>query len=112
MGRVYLKDSDLEITHVKGSGPGGQHRNKRETGVRIHHIPSGLTVRATDDRSQTANLRKAKERLRERLEKRLAKPKKRKPTKVTRGAKERRLKEKSKHGDKKKLRGSVRRNES
>lgn len=39
----------------KASGPGGQHRNKRETAVRIRHLPSGVTALATEHRSQARN---------------------------------------------------------
>lgn len=72
-------------------GPGGQHRNKTETGVRLHHAPSGTLVTATERRSRTDNLDTAWERLRERLTKLNAVPKKRHKTKPTRGSKERRL---------------------
>ena len=80
-----------EVTFFKATGPGGQHRNKRETGVRLHHPPSGLTVTAVERRSQTRNLDAAYERMAERLEQLNYVPKKRKPTKPSRAAKERRL---------------------
>lgn len=51
--------ADFEITHTRGSGPGGQHRNKTSTGRRIHHPPSGVTVEATDSRSAAENERNA-----------------------------------------------------
>lgn len=51
--------ADFEITHTRGSGPGGQHRNKSYTGRRIHHPPSGATVEATDSRSAAENERNA-----------------------------------------------------
>ncbi len=37
---MALKETDLEIVHLKGSGPGGQNRNKRQTGIRITHLLS------------------------------------------------------------------------
>jgi peptide chain release factor 2 len=40
---------------LKGSGPGGQHRNKRETGIRFTHIPTGVTAAATRSRKQKDN---------------------------------------------------------
>ena len=58
---VLEKECTLEF--VRASGPGGQHRNKRETGVRLTHLPSGTVVMATERRSQTANLGNAFERL-------------------------------------------------
>lgn len=50
-----VKDSDLEITTTKGSGPGGQHRNKTETCVIVTHKPTGVTVRCDAERSQYQN---------------------------------------------------------
>lgn len=47
--------SDLEYQTFRASGPGGQHRNKVETAVRVTHPPSGLTATASDSRSQLAN---------------------------------------------------------
>jgi ribosome-associated protein len=73
------------------SGPGGQHRNKTESGVRLTHPPTGVTVMATERRSQLQNRGIALERLREALEKIAFVPKVRRPTKVSRGSKERRL---------------------
>lgn len=55
--RVTAKDFD--IAHIKGSGPGGQHRNKTSTGVRMKHRASGAVGEATDDRSQEANKKAA-----------------------------------------------------
>jgi protein subunit release factor B len=48
-------------------GPGGQHRNKVATGVRLIHRPSGVVVTATERRSQAANREMAFVRLAERL---------------------------------------------
>jgi len=76
------------------SGPGGQHRNKTESGVRLTHRPTGVTVSATERRSQAQNRGEALERLRERLAELGVEPKLRRPTRPTRGSKERRLGEK------------------
>jgi ribosome-associated protein len=76
------------------SGPGGQHRNKTESGVRLSHRPTGVTVTATERRSQAQNRGAALARLRERLASLGVEPKVRRPTRPTRGSKERRLGEK------------------
>lgn len=52
------------VERMRGSGPGGQHRNKVETGIRLRHQPTGLTAQATERRSQAENLKAALERLR------------------------------------------------
>jgi peptide chain release factor 1 len=62
-----MLDKDLKITITRGSGPGGQHRNKVETCVTVMHIPTGLTERCQDTRSQLKNLELAKERLLKRI---------------------------------------------
>lgn len=56
-----------EISFGKASGPGGQHRNKVETAVRIVHKPSGIEASASERRSQRDNRRAALFRLRVRL---------------------------------------------
>ena len=82
-------DTRLEV--FTGGGPGGQHRNKTQNAVRLHHAPSGIVVVAQERRSLEANKQAAWERLVERLRV-LNRPKKvRRPTKPTRGSKERRL---------------------
>src|SRR5512137_2323014 len=48
-------------------GPGGQHRNKTASGVRLLHLPTGIAVTATERRSQAQNRAVAVERLRARL---------------------------------------------
>jgi protein subunit release factor B len=86
---------------VLAGGPGGQHRNKTESGVRLQHRPTGITVTATERRSQLQNRGAALERLRERLRPLSIRPKTRRPTRPTRGSKERRLSEKKHRGERK-----------
>ena len=73
-------DADTRVEVFTAGGPGGQHRNKTQNGVRLHHAPSGLIVSATERRSLEANRRAAFERLDERLRKLNVVPKKRKAT--------------------------------
>lgn len=61
------RKKDFRIETYKDSGPGGQHRNKVETGVRIVHIESGLFVECCDRRSQHQNKRIAFRRLCQKL---------------------------------------------
>lgn len=56
--------SECEMTTFKASGPGGQHRNKRESAVRIKHLPTGIVAQAVEDRSQHMNRASAIARLR------------------------------------------------
>ncbi len=56
---IELKDDDLRIEFSRSSGPGGQNVNKRETAVRIVHIPTNLSASADGERSQAQNKEKA-----------------------------------------------------
>ncbi len=58
---------DCEEERFRSRGPGGQHRQKNATGVRLHHRPSGLTASATESRSLAENRRRALRRLRLRI---------------------------------------------
>jgi len=63
-----LFDKDIRIDTFRASGPGGQHRNKTDSGVRMTHIPSGTVVTATEDRSQHKNRSVARQRLEDKLQ--------------------------------------------
>ena len=95
-----LRD-EVEITAYKSSGPGGQHKNKTESSIRLKHVPSGITVIARESRSQFKNRELAWERLIEKLEQRRRKRKPRIPTKVSAAAKAKRLQAKTEQSRKK-----------
>ena len=58
-----FNDKDFSYQTLRASGPGGQHVNKTESAVRITHLPSGMSVLASDQRSQLQNKKLATERL-------------------------------------------------
>ena len=55
---------DCEVTRTRGTGPGGQHRNKVETAMVVKHLPTGILGQASERRSQEANREMAVFRLR------------------------------------------------
>ena len=65
--QVVLRESDLDEQTCRGSGAGGQHRNKTDSAVQLRHVPSGIVVRCEAERDQSQNRRVAREILRARL---------------------------------------------
>lgn len=108
-----LPDDELlgqcEVETRRASGPGGQHRNKTESAVRLLHRPTGIVVQASERRSQGQNLAVALERLRAALEQHFAPPPPpRVATRPSRSARAERREEKALRGRTKALRGRVR----
>lgn len=101
---ILLPDTDeellreCEVETFRSGGPGGQHVNKVETGVRLTHLPSGVVVSCREERSQHRNKSNCLRRLREKIAELNYIPPKRVPTRRTRGAKERTLEEKARRG--------------
>jgi len=98
--------AQTRITFFRSGGPGGQHRNKTETAVRLIHLPTGLTVTAAEERSQRRNRAIAFERLRQRLAARNRRPTPRLATRATAASREARLRAKRLQARKKALRRS------
>ena len=100
--KKLLQECDVET--FRGPGPGGQHRNKTESAVRMTHRPSGIVRIARDDRSQLRNRQIALERIWRALEARRRRPKPRVPTRPTKTSQEQRLAGKHLHADAKRAR--------
>jgi protein subunit release factor B len=103
---LRLDDEHLLLECVEqffnAGGPGGQHQNKTETAVRLSHPKTGVTVTATERRSQLMNRHEALERLRATLTRMTFVQPPRKETKPSRGQKRRRLEDKRHLAQKKK----------
>lgn len=101
-------ERESEATFFIASGPGGQHRNRNATGVRLLHRPSGIVVTATERRSQASNIEAAYARLARRLEAANAIATPRVLTRPSRAAKAKRLSTKRRRASTKAFRGPVR----
>jgi len=81
---IKIRPEDLKIEFYRASGPGGQYVNKKETAVRIYHLPTGLVVTSQTERNQAQNKENAlsilearlSEKIREKEEMKLSKERK------------------------------------
>jgi ribosome-associated protein len=108
-GRRFTTDLDtlrreVIVETYRPSGAGGQRRDKKETGVRLTHPPTGITVIASERRSQAMNLQVAFERLQEKLVQLNQPIKQRVETKPSASALQKREEVKKRQAEKKKRR--------
>lgn len=96
--------AECRVETFRAGGPGGQHQNATESGVRLVHLPSGLRAVAREERSQHRNRAHALARLRSKLEEFLHRETPRVSTRVPRREKEKRLGDKRRRGQAKGLR--------
>jgi ribosome-associated protein len=108
--QIHVPDSDAEllaqcrVETFRAGGPGGQHQNTTDSGVRLVHEPTGVRVVARTERSQHRNRALALERLRRRLEALNRRAAPRVPTRVPRREKKKRVEAKRRRGELKRTR--------
>ncbi len=103
----YSPDQDIRFVTFTTGGPGGQHANRTESGVKAIHIPSGITAIAKEHRSQYRNRKLALDRLLIKLKSRHRPARPRILTNVPTSARIRRRKEKVHRSRVKELRRKV-----
>jgi hypothetical protein len=101
----FLED-EIEFEFYRSSGPGGQKKNTTDSAVRARHVPTGIVVVATAERSQHRNKQAAIAEIARRLAARKKKRVPRVPTKPSKASEERRIQEKKKRAETKRSRGT------
>jgi len=96
--------AECRVETFRSGGPGGQHQNKTESGVRLAHQPTGITVLSRESRSQHQNRQIALARLRRALAEAMWEEKPRKPTRTPPSEKRKRLEVKRRRSEVKKKR--------
>ncbi|MDH5758777.1 MAG: peptide chain release factor-like protein [Gemmatimonadota bacterium] len=96
--------SQCRLETFRSGGPGGQHQNTTDSGVRLIHLPTGIRVTARRERSQHRNRKAALATLRTRLEKLHEVEAPRIPTRVPSREKKRRLEAKKRRAETKRAR--------
>lgn len=100
-------EDEVEISVYQASGPGGQHRNRTYSAVRLKHLPTGIVVTAADSRSQLRNRKIAFERLTRRLTEHYHQDPPRKPTRKRTTVRSRERQERERESKKKQLRRPI-----
>ena len=115
--KIILPESDEKLLALcrvetfRSRGSGGQHVNTTDSAVRLTYLPYRIVVTCQKERSQYLNKMICLEKLREKVERLNYRPLKRIATRIPRSKKEEGLNQKSRHGEKKKLRRKVDREE-
>lgn len=99
--------AECEIQTFRATGKGGQHVNTTDSAVRLIFLPNHIVVSSQKERSQYLNKMECIKKLRKKVELLNYVPRKRIPTKISKSKKSENLNKKSKHGEKKKLRGPI-----
>jgi len=121
MARWGIKESDIEEKFIRSSGKGGQHVNKVSTCVYLKHLPTGIQVKCSRERSQALNRFFARRLLTEKIENKILGKRSREQQKQekirrqkrrrSRRAKQKMLEEKHKQSEKKEFRRKPKINE-